>query len=74
MRLRFLQQGKDLLLLNAGKTFEKVRNGITGLQMIEQTLNRYPGPGKNRLPSKNFRVAGDNVSRIDIITRATMTR
>jgi hypothetical protein len=41
MRLRFLQQGKDLLPLHTGKTFEKVCNGVTGLQMVKQTLNRY---------------------------------
>ena len=62
MRFRFLQQGKNLLPLNTWKTFEKVCNGVTGPQMIEQTLNRYPGPSKNRLPSKNFRVSGDDVS------------
>jgi hypothetical protein len=56
MRLRFLQQGKDLLPLYTGKTFEKVCNGVTGLKMVKQTLNRYPGPGKDRLASQNFRV------------------
>ena len=45
MRLRFLQQGKDLLPLHTGKTFEKVCNAVTRLEMVEQTLNRYPGPG-----------------------------
>jgi hypothetical protein len=47
MRFRFLQQVKNLLPLNTRKTFEKVCNGVTGLQMIEETLNRYPGPSKN---------------------------
>ena len=37
MRLRFLQQGKDLLPLHTGKTFEKVCNAVTGLEMVEQT-------------------------------------
>ena len=57
MRLRFLQQGKDLLPLHTGKTFEKVCNGVTGLKMVKQTLNRYPGPGKDRFASENFRRA-----------------
>ena len=56
MRLRCLQQGKDLLPLHTGKTFEKVCNGFTGLKMVKQTLNRYPGPGKDRLASENFRI------------------
>jgi hypothetical protein len=56
MRFRFLQQGKDLLPLHTGKTFEKVCNAVTGLQMVKQTLNRYPGPGKDRLAPENFRV------------------
>jgi hypothetical protein len=34
MRLRFLQQGKDLLPLHTGKTFEKVCNGVTGPKMV----------------------------------------
>ena len=56
MRLRFLQQGKDLLPFHTGKTFEKVCNGVTGLQMVKKTLDRYPGPGKDRLASENFRI------------------
>jgi hypothetical protein len=55
-RLRFLQQGKDLLPLHTGKTLEKVCNGVTGLKMVKQTLNRYSGPGKDSLASENFRV------------------
>ncbi len=39
MRFGFLQQGKDLLPLHTGKTFEKVCNGVTGLKMVKQTLN-----------------------------------
>jgi hypothetical protein len=38
MRLRLLQQGKDLLPLHTGKTLEKVCNGVTGLKMVKQTL------------------------------------
>ena len=56
MRLRFLQQGKDLLPLHTRKTFEEVRNGVTRLKMVKQTLNGHPGPGKDRLASENFRV------------------
>ena len=56
MRLRFLQQDKDLLPLHTGKTFEKVCNRVTGLKMFKQTLNRHPGPGKDGLSSENFRV------------------
>src|SRR5271165_2089381 len=67
MRLRFLQQGKDLLPLHTGKTFEKVRNGVTGLKMVKQTLNRYPGPGKDRLASENFRVPRNDFPHGNII-------
>jgi hypothetical protein len=57
VRLRLLQQGKDLLLLYTGKTFEKVCYSVSGLKMVKQTLDRYPGPGKDRLASENFRVS-----------------
>src|SRR5271165_1650639 len=70
MRLRFLQQGKDLLPLHTGKTFEKVRNGVTGLKMVKQTLNRYPGPGKDRLASENFRVPRNDFPHGNIIAPA----
>jgi hypothetical protein len=56
MRLRFLQQGKDLLPLHTRKALEKVCNGVSGLKMVKQTLNWYPGPGEDRLASENFRV------------------
>ena len=69
MRLN-LQQGKDLLPLHTGKTFEKVCNGVTGLQMVKQTLNRYPGPGKDRLASENFRVPRNDFLHGNIIAPA----
>jgi hypothetical protein len=67
MRLRFLQQGKDLLPLHTGKTFEKVCNGVTGFKMVKQTLNRYPGPSKDRLASENFRVPRNDFLHGNII-------
>ena len=67
MRLRLLQQGNDQLSLHTGKTFEKVCNGVTGLKMVKQTLNRYPGPGKDRLASENFRVPRNDFLHGDII-------
>ena len=67
MRLRFLQQGKDLLPLHTGKTFEKVCNGVTGLKMVKQTLNRYSGPGKDRLASENFRIPRNDFLHGNII-------
>ena len=70
MRLRFLQQGKDLLPLHTGKTFEKVCNGVTGLKMVKQTLNRYSGPGKDRLASENFRVPRNDFLPGNIIAPA----
>jgi hypothetical protein len=70
MRLRLLQQGKDLLPLHTGKTFEKVSNGVTGLQMVKQTLNRYPGPGKDRLASENFRVPRNDTLHGNVIAPA----
>ena len=57
MRLRFLQRSKDLLPRHAGKTLEKICNGVAGLQMVKKTLDRYPGPGKDRLASENFRIS-----------------
>ena len=71
MRLRFLQQGKDLLPLHTGKTFEKVRNGVTGLKMVKQTLDRYPAPGKDRLASENFRVPRNDFLHSGIIAPGT---
>jgi hypothetical protein len=70
MRLRFLQQGKDLLPLHTGKTFEKVCNGVTGFKMVKQTLNRYPGPSKDRLASENFRVPRNDFLHGNIIPPA----
>src|SRR5260370_37578460 len=70
MRLRFLQQGQDLLPLHTGKTFEKVCNGVTGLKMVKQTLNRYPGPGKDRLASENFPVPRNDFLPRNIIAPA----
>jgi hypothetical protein len=70
MRLRFLQQGKDLLPLHTGKTFEKVCNGVAGLKMVKQTLNRYPGPGKDRLASENFRVPRNDFLHANTIAPA----
>jgi hypothetical protein len=55
MRLRLLQQCKDLHPLHTGKTIEKVCNGVADLQMVKKTLDRYPGPGKDRVASENFR-------------------
>jgi hypothetical protein len=70
MRHRFLQQGKDLLPLHTGKTFQKVCNGVTGLKMVKQTLNRYSGPGKDRLASENFRVPRNDFLHGNIIAPA----
>src|SRR5580692_2206638 len=70
MRLRFLQQGKDLLPLHTGKTFEKVCNGVTGLKMVKQTINRYSGPSKDRLASENFRVPRNDFLHGNIIAPA----
>jgi hypothetical protein len=41
MRLRFLQQGKDLLPLYTGKTFEKVCNGVAGPKMVKSNRNLF---------------------------------
>jgi hypothetical protein len=67
MRFRFLQQGQDLLPLHTGKTFEKVCNAVTGLEMVKQTLNRYPGPCKDRLAPEDFRVPRNDFLHGDII-------
>lgn len=37
--------------------------------MVEQTLNRYPGPAKDRLASENFRVSRNHVFHANIIAR-----
>ena len=74
MRLRLLQQGKDLLPLHTGKTFEKVCNGVISLKMIKETLNRYPGPGKDRLASENFRVPRNGFLHASTIAPAATLR
>jgi hypothetical protein len=70
VRLRLLQQGKDLLPLYTGKPFEKVCNGVSGLKMVKQILNRYSGPGKDSLASQNFRVPRDDFFHGNIIAPA----
>jgi hypothetical protein len=73
MRPRLLQQRKDLLPLHTGKTFEKVCNRVIGLQMVKQTLNRYPGHGEDRLASENFRISrNDFLHRYSIAPAATL--
>jgi hypothetical protein len=67
MRLRFLQQGKDLFPLHTGKAFEKVCNGAGGLKIVKQTLNWYPGPREDRLASENFRVPRNDFLHGEII-------
>jgi hypothetical protein len=52
---RFSQKSDHLFALNAGESFEKLPDRISGFQMIEQTLYRNTGPRKNRLAAKNFR-------------------
>jgi hypothetical protein len=73
MRLRFLQQSKDLLPRHTGKTFEKICDGVAGLQMVKKTLDRYPGPGKDRLSSENFRISrNDFLHANTIVAGATL--
>ena len=48
-RLGFLQQGKHVAPVSRWKAFEKISNGVTGLQMVEQTLYWDAGPSKDRL-------------------------
>jgi hypothetical protein len=70
MGLRLLQQGKNLLPLHTGKTFEKVCNGVSGLKMVKQTLNRYAGSGEDRLASQDFRVSRNDFLHGGIIAPA----
>jgi hypothetical protein len=53
---RFFKQSDHLRSLYAGESLEKLLDRISRFQMIEKTLHRDPGSGKNRLSTKNFRV------------------
>ena len=52
----FFQERDDLLALYARESIEKLLDRIARFQVIEKTLHRNASSGKNRLPTKNFRV------------------
>jgi hypothetical protein len=53
---RFFKESDNLRSLYAGESLEKLLDRIARFQMIEKTLHRDAGSGKNRLSAKNFRV------------------
>jgi hypothetical protein len=53
---RFFKESDDLRALYARESLEELLDRIARFQMIEKTLHRDTGSGKNRLSAKNFRV------------------
>ena len=53
---RFFKESDNLRSLYAGESLGKLLDRIALFQMIEKTLHRDAGSGKNRLSAKNFRV------------------
>ena len=66
--LGVLEQRDDLLALHARETFKKLLDRIARLQVIEQTLRRYAGPGKDRLAAKNIRMLSNDAAHVVKLT------
>src|SRR5262249_34809223 len=52
----FFQQRDNLFPCDTGKSFKEILDGIARLQMIEQTLYRDTGSGKNRFATEDLRI------------------
>ena len=55
-RFHFLEHGEDLGTLHAGETFEKILDGIAGLEMGEQALHRHARAFEDQRAAEDFRV------------------
>src|ERR1019366_9225470 len=55
-RFHFLEHGQHLRAFHAGETFQKIFNGIAGLEMIEEALHRDARALEDQRAAEDFRV------------------
>ena len=51
-----IKYGEDLRTLHAGETFQKILNGLAGLEMGEETLHRHARAFEDQRAAEDFRV------------------
>ena len=55
-RFHFVEHSQDLRTFHAWKTFQKILDGIAGLEMVEQALHRHARAFEDQRAAQNFRV------------------
>jgi hypothetical protein len=62
--LNEVQNGKDLLALDAGESIEEDFNGVTGFQMVEETFDRHAGADEDGRAAHDLRIGMDDAPEV----------